>query len=122
MSIFSNGIDSVRKYLRISSIEADLKVLEIDVKTLDEARVVADINYAKIQAAEHNERLKICCMLDELQNSIRLSNIRVDDESRRREDAEKQLAVAVAILTNKVNNIERLVEQRDEATGDRKEQ
>lgn len=115
MSIFSNVIDAAREYLRIPSIEAD-------VKALNESVVSADINTAKVQAAMHNEQLKFSCMLHELENAISASKAELENECRRREDAEKQLTVAIAMLTNKMNRTESLVDQRNGSTGNHKEQ
>lgn len=115
MSILSNVIDAVREYLRIPSIEAD-------VKALNEAVVDADINTAKVQAAMHNEQLRFSGMLRELENAISASNAKLENERRRREDAEKQLTVAIAMLTNKINRIESLVDQHNGSTSNHKEQ
>ena len=121
MSIISNIIDATREYLRIPSIEVDVKALEVDVKALNESVVAADTNIAKVQAAAHNEQLKFGCMLNELQNSISISNANFEDERCRREDAEKQLLVAITFLTNKINRIEGLADQRNGPASDREE-
>jgi hypothetical protein len=119
MSFFSKIIDTAREYLRLPSIEANLK-------TLNDSMVAADINNAKVQAIaqaiSHNEKLKFDGMLHALQKSMSISNAKLEKERRRREDAENQLTVAIAILTKKINRIESLVEQRKESTDDRKEQ
>jgi len=115
MSIVSNFIDSARQYLRVPAIEAD-------VKALYESLVAADIRTSKIEAVAHNEQLKFGCMLHELQNSISVSNARFEDERHRRDDAEKILTCAIAMLTNKITRIERLVDQRIGSAGNLKEQ
>ena len=115
MSIFSNVKDAVRKYLRLPSIEAD-------VKAFNEAMVDADINAAKVQALLHNEQLRFSGMLRELENAIIAANAKLENERRRREGAEKQLTVEIAMLTNKINRIEGLVDQRNGSTGNHKEQ
>lgn len=114
MSVFSNVIDAAREYLRIPSIEAD-------VKALNESAVAVDINIAKVQATAHNEQLKLGCMLHELRNSISISSAKLENERRRREDAEKQLTVAIALLTNKINRIESIVDQCGESAGSHQE-
>ncbi|MFC6283178.1 MULTISPECIES: hypothetical protein [Polaromonas] len=126
MSILPKIIGAARAYLRLPSIEADLKTLNDDLKTLNKSVVASDINTAKVQAIaqaiSYNEKQKFDSMLHALQKSMSISNAELEKERRRREDAENQLTVAIAILTKKINRIESLVEQRNESTGDRKEQ
>lgn len=112
MSIFSNVKDAVREYLRIPSIEAD-------VKALNESVANVNMNTAKAQAVVHNEQLKFNCMLHELENAISESNAKLENERRRREDAEKQLADTILTLTGKIKKIEGLVDQQNGSTGSR---
>lgn len=119
MSFFSTTISRAREYLGIPSIEADITALK---ETINETVVYADVNSAKVQAAAHNEQLKFCDLLHELQNSLSLSNAKFDDERRRHKFVEQQLMAAITSLTIKITKLESLVDPRNELTVDHKEQ
>jgi hypothetical protein len=53
-------------------------------------------------------------------NIVKVQSV-MQNERLRREDAEKQLTVAIAILTNKINKIQSIVDQRGESTGSHQE-
>lgn len=124
MSFLSKVVDWVRKLLLIPLIESDLKTLKesvSDLKTLKESVVLSNLNFVKVRSVMQNGDIKFDSILLELKNALIESNTKLENESRRRKDAEKQLMDAIELLTNKINRIQSIVDQRGESAGSQQE-
>jgi hypothetical protein len=114
MSFLSNVVNWMRKKLRISLLEAD-------VRSLNESVASSKLHIVEIQSVVQNEHFKFDSILLELKSALIESNAMLENERRRRVDLEKQLTTAIALITNKIQRIQTIVDQQGESTGGHQE-